>query len=306
MELEIERNVVRAFRSGGHAPLASIAPPHVVMPVLTFVLIGACGVWWLVRRRKGLAPLVDPAPWQMPLTFLGALAAYLLARELAFKLYLPYRPLQHVWPYMFYAGFPLAVWALVVNAVKGKRALATGITAALVVVPVVAFYGDGLEPGPKTYGTRAQYKSTFEFVRTLPIDAQLAGEFAFVDVTPLFAFHQSYVTRNLAHPFRKGFYAETERRIVAMYSALYATNFDAVLRFAEKEKVDYFIYRTSMFKALDKLLFNPPKQKLAPLFKKGQKSGFALASPPPSSVVYREGPIVVVSVDKLREALGKQ
>ena len=87
-----------------------------------------------------------------------------------------------------------------------------------------------------------------------------AGEY--VDVVKL-GWGTSYVTRNLAHPFRKGYYAETERRIIAMYTALYATSFDDVLRFAEKEKVDYFIYRTSTFKALDKQLFNPPKKKLA-------------------------------------------
>ena len=31
----------------------------------------------------------------------AALAAYVLARQLAFRLYLPYRPLQHVVPYMW-------------------------------------------------------------------------------------------------------------------------------------------------------------------------------------------------------------
>lgn len=305
--VEVPRNLTRAFRTGGHVALPGAARAitgvgPALVPGFILALMAASGVWWLLRRRHGQR-LDDAAPWQVPLTFAAAFVAYLLARELAFKLYLPYRPLQHVWPYMLYAGLPLAVWSIATNMFRRRQAVAIVVTIALSLGLPVLLFGDGLERGPGTYSNHGRFAKTYKFVQTLPIDAQLAGEFGFVDQTPIFTWHQSYVTRNLAHPFRAGFYNETERRIVAMYKALYATKLEDVVVFADKEKVDYFIYRTSIFKALDKGLFNPPRKILAPIFKNAAKTGFALAAPPNSAVVFREGPILIVSVAKLKEAI---
>lgn len=305
--VEVPRNLGRPMYRGGHVLLpeagrvslgATSSRPHIA---LGFMVL-CCGVWWLRRRRRGLA-LVDPMPWQVPVLFAAAFLAYVLARALAFKLYLPYRPLQHVWPYVFYAGFPLAVWALVINAMPHRRVAASACAVFLSVAPMFLFFGDGLDRGPATYANHSRFARTYQFVQSLPVDSVLAGEFAMVNKVPLFAWHKAYVNRVLAHPFRVGFYNETERRIIAMYKALYAADLNDVVAFAEKEHVDYFIYRTGIFSALDSGLFNPPRRILAPVFNAGKKKGFALSNPPRSSVVYREGSTLIVDIVKLKAAL---
>ncbi len=304
--LEIERNVERAFRRVGKVPLPSAGQAlekQNYALVFGGILLGTAAVpvlSWRARRRG--QSFVDAFPWQIPALFVGALAAYFLARALAFKLYLPYRPLQHVWAYCFYAGVPLLTWCLARNLIR-STAIATLVAVVVAVVPTVLFFGDGNEAGPANYSPYASNAKLYRWVQKQPVDKIFAGEFGYTDKTPLFAWHQSYVTKNLSHPFRRGYYDECERRIRRMYEALYSDNLQAVVDFAHAEHVDYFIVRKQTFDALDSRLFQPVKNDLAPLFKKNKAKGFALASPPARAVVFTSRGTRVLSVAKLEEAL---
>lgn len=311
--MEMSRNVQRAFRTVGQVPLpgaGGFIARHAYLPVLGPIVLGIATLpllaWWRRRRaaRAGQpaasARLVDPFPWQVVLLFCGAFIAYWLARFLAFKLYLPYRPLQHVWAYCFYAGIPLLTWSLARNLIK-NTSVATVVAVSLAVVPVVLFFGNGNEAGPANYGRYDSNAKLYRWIQKQPVGKMFAGEFGFVDKTPLFTWHQSYVTKNLAHPFRKGYYGECERRIRLMYEALYATDLQAAVAFAQAEGVDYFIVRRSTFTELDTRLFQPVKRDLAATFKNAKKKGFALASPPQRAIVFRDRDTRVLSVARLAE-----
>jgi hypothetical protein len=227
------------------------------------------------------------------------IAAYLLARALAFRLYLPYRPLQHVFPYLFYAGFPLLLWALFVNLLPRRRAAATALTVALSVVPMVAVFGDGLEVGPATYARYRFNEKLYRFVRKLPQGAMIAGDFIHTSSIPLFAHHNVYVNKNLTHPFRTGYYLECERRILETYRALYATSLGDVVDFAKREGIDYLVFRRDAFKTKDNRLFQPVRRELDALWTTNKAVGFALEKVPPAAVVFRAGNTVLVDLKKL-------
>jgi hypothetical protein len=303
--LEMRRNVERAFRAVGTAPLSDLVPGlrDEADTAVLIVALGIAGtpVLWFTRRRKN-KDIEDPFPWQIPALFLGALAAYFLARHLAFKLYLPYRPLQHVWAYCFYAGVPLLAWTYARNLIQ-REAVATAVAFAVAVVPVGLVFGLGNDTGPGNYTRYGGNAKLYEWIRKQPIDAVFAGEFGYVDKTPLFAHHTSYVTKNLAHPFRKGYYNECERRIRLMYQALYATKLDDVVAFAEREDVDFLIVRDKTFSSLDERLFEPVKRDMAKVFKANKAKGFALAKAPKSSVVFNNAGVRVISIAKLKAAL---
>jgi hypothetical protein len=300
---ELRKNVGRALRGGGNRPapvavqrLADQRAAEVVVLGSIFFALTIAAV--TLRRRRQGQPVPARFPWQIPLLAVGMLAAYFLARAVAFKLYLPYRALQHVLPYLVYVSIPIAFWVVFSNTLK-RRALVSGLTFAVSVLPIFVIYGDGLERGPTTYARYSFNEGLYRFVRKLPQDAMIAGDFIHVSSIPLFAHHNVYVNKNLAHPFRRGFYAECERRILETYRALYATSLESVVDFARRENVDYLVFRKDAFKTRDNRLFQPIKRELDQLWTNNRKTGFALASVPKEAVVYRRGNSVMVDLKKL-------
>ena len=305
---ELLKNGTRAFRVSGPPWVdgPTVAAATKALPVAAGSAAVGCllgfGALLYVRRRRA-EPVIDPFPWQVPLLLGGALVAYFLARALAFKLYLPYRPLQHVVPYMYYAGIPLLLWSLTVNLLPRRRALATVVACALAVVPVVAFFGHGVDKGPGTYSNYAGNRHLYTFVRKLPQNSMIAGDFVHTSSIPLMAHQNVYINKNLTHPFRTGYYMECERRILETYRALYARSFADVLDFAAREKIDFMAFSTTAFSSPDKRLFQPIKKTLDALWTKNARLGFAMQNPPKSAVVFTRGTSVVVDMKKLAAAV---
>ena len=304
--VEIERNLERGFRTYGQVPLPAVGKwveqqDYVV--VFGAILAGMAAVpllWWRARRRG--QDFVDAFPWQLPAVFFAALVAYFLARFLAFKLYLPYRPLQHVWSYCFYAGIPLLAWCLARNTIRNTAA-ATVVAVVVAVGPIVLLFGNGNDPGPANYGSNASNAKLYRWMQKQPIEAIFGGEVSFIDKTPLFTWHRSYITKNLAHPFRRGYYDECERRIRRMYEAMYATNLQAVVDFAQAEQVDFLIVRNATFDDVDSRLFQPVKRDMTRVFKRNKKAGFALKTVPKETVVFRDRGIFIIDMKKLAVAV---
>jgi hypothetical protein len=224
------------------------------------------------------------------LVFAGVIASYFLARALAFKLYFPYRVLAHVIPYLFAIAIPLFVWSL------SKRA---AVTALVVVVPMFLLFGEGVDIPLTTYGRAMDEIPLYEAVRDLPIDAQIAAPIGVADRLPLFTWHRVLVSRNLAHPFRPGYYAEEERRIRAVYAMLYATNLDDVVAIAQREHVTHVLFDTAGFNEVDPALFEPVKKQIASQWKAHKPAGFALLHAPADSIVVSVDTFRIVDVDKL-------
>ncbi len=307
---ELDKNLMRPFRKSGSA--LPVHPGVKTVLALTVLLVAAAGAAVVTRRRRrrdrgGGGDDDDDDddarfPWQLLLLGAAALAAYFFARAFAFKFYLPYRPLQHVLAYLYYTGIPLFLWCAFTNLGPRRRTRATVATVALTVVPMFACFGLGNTAQPQTYGSYARFVPLYRFVRDLPKDALLAGDFEHMSSLPLFAHHRVYVNRNLAHPFRKGYFAEIERRIDLMYRALYATRLEDVVAFARKEHVDYLVYRTNGLLAPDRSLFMPVRRTLEAVRRKAGKK-LVMVDPPQEAVVYRRSNEVVVDVDRLEAYL---
>jgi hypothetical protein len=302
---ELPRHFVRAFRPAGKALAprtgAWLIKHKVALGAMLLLPLAACVALAAWGRRRGRA-IVDPFPWQPALLFATALASYFLARLLAFKLYVPYRPLQHVWPYMIYVSVVFMAWTLARNLIR-REAAATAVALTLALAPTVLWWGHGVDKGPPTYSSTRHLQRLFDFIKPLPVDKTFAGEFSFVDKIPLFSWHRSYIMKNMAHPFRKGYWAESERRIREMYRALYATRLSEAIAFAEKERVDYFVVRDETFRTFDARLFEPLRKELLPVFRANAKAGMALSRAPKSSIVFDDGRHRVVDVQLLKAAL---
>jgi hypothetical protein len=296
ISFELERNLTRAFHPSGAALVNAAAKSfrrHTAWWCGGFLLLVSSAIAffhvrsWRARIEGAEVDRHTPLPFELLLVGVAAFVAYLLARALAFKLYLPYRTLQHTFPYLIYVGAPLLTWCALSRALPRRPWLAAALTCGAWVLLACTLWGHGVERGPKTYQSFAGGRPFYLFIRDLPNDAVFAGDFSHVATIPLFGAHQVYVNKNLAHPFRQGYYAECERRILRMYQALYATSLDEVAAFGREENVRYFMFHTRSFATPDVRLFMPPKRELDALFHKNKKVGFALADVPKEAVVWR-------------------
>ena len=258
-------------------------------------MLVCAGVGALLRRRK--------LPLQLAVFGISILISYWIARELAFRLYLPYRVVQHTLPYLVVVSIPI-FWYAFGRGIFATRRAATIFALALGTLPVFLLTGDGLEAGGFKKYTR--YVPLYQYLeKNTPPTAQFAGTLRVLDEIPLFAGRQAYVNWMMAHPFRKGYYAEIDRRMMAMADAYYATSIADVLAFADREHVDYFIVDRQAYQAVpagsgNSELYQPLGSKVKALWAARRAQGFALDPPPPESVVHASGGYQVVDVARLR------
>jgi len=246
-----------------------------------------------------------PLPWQMVLVFACAVFAFFLARVLAFKLYLPHRMVQHTVPPIVFVALGLLFFNAGMALFADKTKAVVFVLLALV-VPQFVVSGDGLGSSRyRSYAARAELYTWIE--KNTEINDQFAGYYSVLDEIPFFAVRPVYVNWKMAHPFRKGFFAEIERRTIDMYDAFYCTDLAALLAFGKKNDVKWFVVNDTMFDTLeegDSQLFEPTRGKiLATLFEPRKASGFALRDPPAAIVAFQLGNIRVLSMAKLEAFL---
>jgi hypothetical protein len=309
---EMMTNLSRLLRPAGETPLrtfplAGLDSVEVLAGIAVVALVGV----WLLRRRRG-ERLVDPFPWEPLLVAAMGVVGYFLARAVAFRLYMPYRMLSHVLPYMQAMALPLVAWTLLRNLVPEgvARARASAVTVGagflaltLVVGGVFLGAGNGVQRVDDTYRSAAEHSAFFQFLRTkTPLNAQIGGAISVLDHIPLFGQRRVPMNRYMAHPFRKGFYAEAERKIRVMYEALYATSWDEVLRISHEEKIDYWVFSKTFFTRADKNPFEPIRSQVVALY--NQNNGrFVFASTPKEAIVWDNGPLLLIDVKKLEAAV---
>lgn len=265
-----------------------------VFVVVLVVLVVAAVLLWRRKQVDRLVPL-------HPLFLVGsATVAFWLARTFAFRLYLPHRMVQHTVPYAIVVVFVIAAF-VVGRAVLGER---RGSIAALALVlsPFVVA-GDGFYGGG--WRTYAEDKPLYQWLeKNTPVTAQFAGTLQILDEIPLFSRRQAWVNWKMAHPVRAGYFAENERRMLAMYGAYYANDLKDVVAFCDREQIDWFIVDRTRFSAVEKgdgQLFEPVRSKVVALFDARKAQGFAMAKLPREVVAYHHGDYDVVDVARLRE-----
>jgi hypothetical protein len=264
-----------------------------VFVVVLAVLVVAAVVLWRRKRTAQLVPL-------HPLFLVGsATFAFWLARTLAFRLYLPHRMVQHTIPYAIVVVFVVAAFVVGRALLGEKRGSVAAL--ALVLSPFVVA-GDGLYGGG--WRTYAEDKPLYQWLEThTPITAQFAGTLQILDEIPFFSRRQAYVNWKMAHPVRAGYFAENERRMLAMYGAYYANDFADVVAFCDREKIDWFIVDRTRFAGVEKgdgQLFEPVRSKVVAIFDARKANGFVMASLPADVVAFHHGDYDVVDVAKLR------
>lgn len=289
--------LVQPFAPSGALDHFDVHPWPVVGPILGGVFALVLLLLVLVRWRRG-APV--RVPWEILVLIAAAMVVYLVARELAFRLYLPLRVLQHLLPVCVIVAVP----SLAYQACRGWES-ARGLSRALLLAlaPVFVLSGDGfLLPGWGDYSYRAPELSFIE--EHTPIDAQFAGDIATMDIIPYFTARPVYVNWTMAHPFRLGYWREMERRLLRIHDVMYATDRQAVLAFLAEEHVDYLVIDPDRFVEPDtgRKLFNPIRAPVLRWFKERRPLGFVLAAPPVSAIAFSDADLVIIDAARLREA----
>lgn len=247
-------------------------------------------------------------PKRLLLLLAATFVAYMLARFLAFKLHVPTRTLYHVWPPTLAVVVVISTFLLAYRLLPKRRGLATVLAALVVLGPVFAVHGDALKSRPGSYSSVKGEAPIFEWIRkNTPKDAVFAGSYRTMDLVGFLGWRVPYMNYTLAHPFRPGYWEEVKRRTLRMYEAYWAKDLDTVLRFADEERIDYFIIDTRHTKAYreTKSMVGPFPPLVAPtraMWDACRRTRCVLfddAVKP--AVVKSAGPYRVINIDKLRK-----
>jgi hypothetical protein len=248
-----------------------------------------------VRQKR------SPVPMQMGLAILSAVVSFWLARELSFKLYLPHRMVQHTLPSMLFVTLGFLYFAAGVSFFRERSKAAAFVVVALF-GPHLILQGDGF--GASGYTSYAKNAPVYEWIKkNSKVSDQFGGYYRILDEVPFFAARQIYVNWKMAHPFRKGYFEEIDRRTVAMYDAFFCTDVAELLRFMNDKEVQYFIVKEDLYDKLeggDSQLFEPMRSTIErTIFGPRQSKGFALRNPPAEIVVFQHKDIRIISRDRL-------
>jgi hypothetical protein len=286
--------LLQPFGRSGGLDHANLLLPQGVLRALFGVLFAMLLLVALGIAKRKSKPLEVPlAPFLVVAT---ALFSYFLARVLAFQLYLPHRMVQHTLPYVAVVLFVLLLVAAARAMFEDDKRV--NLAVAGVALSVFVLCGDGVwAPGLRSYAKDAPLY-TWLHDHTKHTD-QFAGSLAVLDEIPLFASRQMYVNWKMAHPVRRGYYDEMERRIRAMMDATYATTKEQVLAFAEKEKIDYFIVDHRVFDEVEESLFEPIRKDVVKMQKQRKAQGFFLEHVPADAIVFHHGDYDVVDLKRL-------
>lgn len=205
--------------------------------------------------------------------FFSSIILFILSQILFFKLYIPDRYMEYSMPLVIsiMAGIGAAVPLYFVR------------TPAMKVVLVLLIAGYSL------FNFRAEIPSyefkysdeLFAFLKSTPKDTLIASDPNFADQAGGLSFRSTYVKFELAHCWYKDFWAENDRRALELYKALYATDFDDVLAFMEKEGVDYLVVRKKYIQPEGfgeySLYFSPLEWEILAIGRENMAKGLALA-----------------------------
>ena len=322
----MEFNLVRPYKELGHH-LASDDATKFVGRHLEAVFLGiplAFGALGLAlnalrrwRRPKEAAPPAQEStpeptpeptpdgerlPWQSFALFAGSLAGYALVRALAFKLFLPSRQLGFTLQFIIVVTMPLLVWygsaAVLPARLPARRVWLVVVTALVTVLPPFAFRGDGCATTAAGYRDHADDQKIWNAVRKLPLGEEVACDLSFCEYMMPLGQHVPFSARNLTHPLRKGYYEETERRLVEMQRVLHATRLGEIHDFVKNEKIRYFMYHKGEVESVNKRLYEPATTKVRAVFAEGRGRKRLLLDPPKEAVIFRINSRVLVDLSK--------
>jgi hypothetical protein len=206
---------------------------------LTIPLAVGGGLGLLAWRRMKSFPVVLPA------ALVAALVMYVVIAALAYRLYLPDRPLTFAWPVAVALGFPVLAHEAFSRVTK---TWAPTIAAVLVAGFFLVLRGDGRVPPHVSmpYGA-GQNTPALQFCKTLPKDALIialpersSAIQAYAQRSTLFSMHSNT-------PFFYEFAREMERRFEEFYRAYYASSWEPLKKLHRERGVTHVVMDTRDF-----------------------------------------------------------
>ncbi len=228
----------------------------------------------------------------------AAWAAYLIARPIAPYFYLPQRYAAYPIPLLLLLLLPAAgagLTTLLPQALRARSGPAAGVLwIALLALPAA---GRGSEDAGLNVDVRAQ-APLFEFLRTLPKDALIAGWPSDLDSVPYVAKRKVLISYELHQAFHRDFTEQLRHRMARLIDAYFATELGPLQRLRDELGVTHLLVSPRYFKAPPRT-FRPFDGWVSAAFRRGQAKGFELPRRLEQARVYADERVVVLDLSRL-------
>lgn len=223
----------RAFFQNSRFVPESIKPglfPLTATVVAVFAVMG-----W--RRR------INAVPSALIASLIAVVGTYFLARQFAFKLYVPNRyilvPLNLMWMVIF----PIAIWKLSERYESRKPTVNRFASLFLLGLLLLGVNGFAVRSAPGFDISTETRSGVYRWMETNSAkDAVFAGHPDSLNGVPLFGKRIVYVNSEVAHPFYITYYEEMKRRLNISLRLSYARSWQTFMNVLKDEKIDYFIF----------------------------------------------------------------
>lgn len=254
-----------------------------------------------------LLPLLrlSPAPKLAIAFFCGMVVLFVLSRTLAFRLYSPER--YHSF------GMRMASTVLIASLVgqvgywlrPPLRNIVRNLTVAGFILGVWTFFGDGIVKNVGMTIDQRRDRPLYEFIATLPLDVRFATHPDDGDGIPYYSARAIMGAYETLQPWFVDSWRRQKERCEETLSALYATDREKVLAYAQKHKVTHFLLHEKRYGSEFRKRsgsFEPFTTFARDILKGVEREDLVLGNVPPEAVVFRRGPWQVVDVSRLEAA----
>lgn len=288
---------------------------------ITLCLFGVIVTVGTVRRQH-------PIPFQLWCLPVSSLLVYLLARHLAFHLYVPDRHINVSLPIFTIVALSVGSWRAFygrqllprkIAHLLGEKLVAelpSALALGLLGLLIYGSSGSGLS-GQAKFNVHVGHRSSWlTWVRThTPPTATIAGFPSHMDPVPLFAIRRAYVTAETWHPFYSEYNREMKRRIEITLQAYFSKSLSEIVKLLRPEGVDYIVFRSRHFSNANQTqaqLYAPFSETIRRLTTLGDPAPYAFELLPDTAnlesapyLVYRDHQVAIVDL-KVLEKLAHQ
>ena len=248
--------------------------------------------------------VIPTAGWGL---LLGALAMFVAAHLLLFKLYLPSRYTSYAFPVFAMVAVAAYTRELKMTILSRRSQLSrvlrpiAGIAAGAFCVAVFVSSAKNVSAAfalpPYGENISANVEPVLVFLRTLPVDALIAAHPDDANIIPLRTQHSVLTNTETTIAFNKAYYDHMRERLFACFDLLYATDWATIDSVADKQGVSVFVVDTRRLTSPDdRPYWMPFRATNLPKIEAGKSAGFAMLSPPADRVLFRHGDWTVLRV----------
>lgn len=286
--------VVDGFFQTAGKPIWKKAQKRLQKHPIVYASVFGAALLLLARRRAKNLPLVFAA------TLVSAIVMYFVIRAVAYRLYLPDRPLTFAYPVALALGFPVLAY-------EAFSRLTQKWAGSLAAVTVAGFFflmrGNGVVPPEKSMPDYSAWNTpVLGFVRSLPKDSLIVALPEQSSVIAAYAQRSTLFSMHSNTPFFYQFALEMEARFEEFYRAFYGTSWEPFRKLRDERGVTHVVYNEADFgpQAIPRSRYAQPWSSLnARLILASRPDEKVLKNPPPEVVVYRANGEIVVDLRRI-------